>query len=232
MKCGTCMYGFYFMSRTKWYWYPQAPGNLKWLRVQHPLWVLYLARSIRHVLYDAVYLGGYEFKSGPNVPGSGRGESVGRSFRPSFARPSFARPSFAPERVGRSVARGVKIAWKRRERLKKSSRPDSRGQKRVGRSVRCSDGSSTALDLGNDAESEELDSRLPSAFAVPRRMQISRGFNVWKSTPVATDGLIWSAGAKTRPIKRKHKACASPSPYYLRLYLLYTALHTLYIVVL
>ena len=61
-----------------------------------------LEPAVRNGLSECRVRRGCEVESMVCVPGSGRGESVGRNFRPSFDR-----PSFAPERVGRSVNRSV-----------------------------------------------------------------------------------------------------------------------------
>ena len=57
------------------------------------------------------------------TPGSGRGGSVGRSFRPQKLAPRCAR------QVGRSGSKSLENGRKRLKRLKKSSRPAPRGQK-------------------------------------------------------------------------------------------------------
>ena len=58
-----------------------------------------LEPAVRNGLSECRVRRGCEVESMVCVPGSGRGESVGRNFRPSFDR-----PSFAPERVGRCLA--------------------------------------------------------------------------------------------------------------------------------
>ena len=66
---------------------------------------------------------GCEVLSRIGVPGSGRGGSVGRSFRPQKIAPRCAR------QVGRSGSKSLENGRKRLKRLKKSSRPAPRGQK-------------------------------------------------------------------------------------------------------